>query len=50
MSFVSEYQDLLIKQYWEQPNATAEIELKAETWQRIFEWLDSFTNETFLAV
>jgi hypothetical protein len=45
MSFVSEYQDLLIKQYWEQPNATAEIELKAETWQRIFEWLDSFTNE-----
>lgn len=44
MSFESEYRDLLIKQYWQQPNATAEIELKAGTWARVFEWLNSFPD------
>lgn len=44
MSFESEYRDLLIKQYWQQPNARAEIELQAGTWARVFEWLDSFPD------
>ena len=44
MSFESEYRDLLIKQYWEQPKARAEIEANAESYKRIFEWLDSFTE------
>jgi hypothetical protein len=45
MSFESEYQSLLIKQYWEKPKASAEIELQASTWNRIFEWLQSFGVE-----
>ena len=44
MSFESEYRDLLIKQYWQQANARAEIELQAGTWARVFEWLDSFPD------
>jgi len=42
MSFVSEYRDLLVKQYWEKTKAKAEITLQAETWQQIFDWLNSF--------
>jgi hypothetical protein len=45
MSFESEYRDLLIKQYWEQPNARAEIEANASSYKRIFEWLQSFLTE-----
>ena len=45
MSFESEYVNLLIKQYWEKPKAYAEIEMKASSWRRTFEWLDSFTDE-----
>ena len=39
MSFVSDYQNLLIKQYWEKSKASAEIGLQAETWNKVFEFL-----------
>lgn len=42
MAFIDEYKLLLIKQYYDQPNASAEIALQASTWQRIFEFLKSF--------
>jgi hypothetical protein len=45
VSFESEYVNLLIKQYWEMPKAYAEIEMKASTWRRTFEWIDSFSDE-----
>ena len=45
MSFESDYQDLLIKQYWEKPKAKAEIGLQAETWKKVFEFLQSFETE-----
>ena len=45
MSFETDYANLLIKQYWEKPKAYAEIEMKASSWRRTFEWLDSFTDE-----
>ena len=45
MSFESEYVNLLIKQYWEKPKAAAEIEMKASSWRRSFDWLSSFENE-----
>ena len=45
MSFESEYRNLLIKQYWEKPKASAEIEMKASSWRRSFDWLSSFENE-----
>lgn len=52
MSFESEYRDLIIKQYWDKPNARSEIELQAGTWGRIFELLKSFplTFDVDLAV
>lgn len=31
--FTTAYVDLLLKQYWEQPNARAEIEAQATTWE-----------------
>jgi hypothetical protein len=43
--YVQAYVDLLIKQYWQNPNATAEIALQASTWERVFKWLDSFPDE-----
>lgn len=45
MSFVSEYVDLLIKQYHEKTNASAEIGLLAETWEKTFNFLKSFEEE-----
>ena len=45
MSFESDYVNLLIKQYWEQPNANAETALSVESYSRIYAWLDSFLTE-----
>jgi hypothetical protein len=45
LSFVSDYRDLLIKQYWDKPNARAEIEFKAARYEKIFNWLNSFPVE-----
>jgi len=45
VNFESEYVNLLIKQYWEKPKAAAEIKMKAGTWQKTFEWIDSFSDE-----
>ena len=45
MSFESDYVNLLIKQYWEKPKANAEIRMKAGTWRKTFEWIDSFGDE-----
>lgn len=45
MSLKDEYALLLIKQYWEQPKAKAEIELQAGTWERIANLLQSFPTE-----
>ena len=41
-SFINQYTDLLIKQYWDKPNASAEIALQAGTWNKTFTWLKSF--------
>lgn len=45
MTFSTEYVNLLIKQYWEKPNANAEIAMQAGTWERIFDLLSSFESE-----
>jgi len=45
MSFESDYVNLLIKQYWEKPKASAEVEFKAGVWRKTFEWIDSFSDE-----
>lgn len=45
MSYTSEYEALLIKQYWEKTNARAEISLQSGTWENIFDWLKSFEYE-----
>jgi len=45
VSFESDYVNLLIKQYWEKPKANAEIRMKAGTWRKTFEWIDSFSDE-----
>jgi hypothetical protein len=45
VSFESDYVNLLIKQYWEKPKANAEIRMKAGTWRKTFEWIDSFGDE-----
>lgn len=45
MSFETDYQNLLIKQYWEKPKAYAEIGLQAGTWERVFDWFNSFVTE-----
>jgi hypothetical protein len=45
VTFESEYVNLLIKQYWEKTKASAEIEMKASSWRRSFDWLSSFENE-----
>jgi len=45
MTFVEDYQNLLIKQYWDKPKASAEIGLQAQTWQKVFDWLNSFITE-----
>jgi hypothetical protein len=40
--FTDAYRDLLIKQYWDQPNARAEIELQASTWEAIRDVYNDF--------
>jgi hypothetical protein len=44
LSLVSEYTNLLIKQYWEKPKAKAEIQLKAETWDKTRAFLASLDD------
>ena len=44
-SFIDDYVDLLIKQYWEQPQANAEIALQAGTWETIRDVLQAFGDE-----
>jgi hypothetical protein len=41
-AFASAYIDLLIKQYWEQPNARAEIGAAADRWEPIRDLMASF--------
>ncbi|MDF1593736.1 MAG: DUF2612 domain-containing protein [Desulfobacterales bacterium] len=43
--FKQSYIDLLIKQYWQQDNAPAEIRLQAGTWEKSVDWLRSFLTE-----
>lgn len=40
--FTDAYADLLIKQYWEQPNARAEIVAQASSWENIYTLVNSF--------
>lgn len=42
--FTDAYRDLLIKQYWDQPNARAEIELQARGWESIRNIVEAFTD------
>ena len=44
-TFEQNYIDLLIKQYWEQPNAVAEIEAQAATWEKIRDVFLAFDAE-----
>lgn len=43
--FTDSYVNLLIKQYWEQPNATAEIAAQSATWEAIRDVLASFKDK-----
>lgn len=43
--FEQAYIDLLIKQYWEKPNARAEIQAQAATWEKIRDTLAQFGDE-----
>lgn len=45
MSISTEYRDLLIKQYWEQPKARAEIEAMGKGYEKIYEFLNSFGDK-----
>lgn len=45
MSFQDDYKNLLIKQYWEKPNALAEIGMQASSWGTIFDFISSFLVE-----
>lgn len=45
MSYVTDYRNLLIKQYWEKTKARAEIDLKAGQWEKTYNWLASFIDE-----
>lgn len=44
-AFTQDYVDLLIKQYWEKPNAVAEIEAQAATWEKIRDIYNDFFTE-----
>ena len=44
-TFEQNYIDLLIKQYWEQPNAVAEIEAQAATWEKVRDVFAAFATE-----
>ena len=43
--FEKAYIDLLIKQYWQQAKAPAEIRLQSRTWEKAVNWLQSFLQE-----
>jgi len=43
--FTDAYVDLLIKQYWEKPNARGEIAAQAATWEKIRDIMDQFGDE-----
>lgn len=43
--YTDNYKNLLIKQYWENPNAVAETELKAAQYEKIYTLLRSFETE-----
>jgi len=43
--FTDAYVDLLIKQYWEKPNARGEIAAQAATWEKIRDIMGQFGNE-----
>lgn len=43
--FTDAYVDLLIKQYWDQPNALAEIAAQAATWESIYDVIAAFSTE-----
>jgi len=42
--FTDEFIGLIIKQYHDQPNARAEIELQASTWERVYSFLRGFAD------
>lgn len=44
MSFIEDYQNLLIKQYWEKTKAKGEIGVQAGTWEKNFNLLESFLD------
>lgn len=43
--FTDAYVNLLIKQYWEKPNARSEIEAQAATWERVSDFLGEFPEQ-----
>ena len=43
--FTDTYRDLLIKQYWQQPRARAEIEMLSGTWESVRDILERFGRE-----
>jgi len=43
-AFTDAYIGLLIKQYWEQPNARAEIDLQAATWETVRDGIAAFQD------
>lgn len=43
--YTNQYRDLIIKQYWDQPNARAEIEAQAATWEKVRDLLADFENQ-----
>lgn len=43
--FTDAYRGLLIKQYFDRPNAAAEIETKAASWERVYRFLKAFETE-----
>ncbi len=44
MSFIEDYQNLLIKQYWEKTKAKGEIGVQAKSWEKGFDLLASFLD------
>jgi len=45
MSFIDDYKDLIITQYFDRSKAAAEIGLQAESWEDVFNFLKSFQTE-----
>lgn len=42
--FTDEYGKLLIKQYYDKPDAYAEVSVMTGSWGAIFDWMDSFSE------